>query len=591
MAVGSLPFRKPYLAYIAACCVASLAFLSVVGLTDPRFFVKPLAGSMQAMLIFTALAFGARLMAFRMMGVGSFSLDTPAYVAALVTLGPGATAWVVLVSMLMGSLVDLVRREVVDREHWPAWVSVLKLAFGPLLCVAIFTLVGLVLRPEHLFGQAHGSISLAIVWFVAVSVAVVALNFVLVGVSYRMNGVGWSVIGREVGVPVAWGETAMIPLGLALAIAFKERDLLPLATISVAYLIFNYIFRRMWLMAKSLEDKAAELALVEEVGRAAASTLDINEVGRRIGTALLNAVEGATGLVLTADGAADRPSVQYVRAHDRNEKTAMLEAVERSIRGEGTWLEEYRDLAPIRVYRNAPVGIVYSVALPGFESKGAAHLSLVTRLSPGLSERDCRVLASVSRQAAIALENWRLYNMATEDGLTGLFVRRYMEVRLTQEFERAMRSGSVFCLLMIDVDCLKEVNDRHGHAAGDQLLQAVAAAMHDSLRGMDVPCRWGGDEFSVLLQDMDVEAGTRIAGRLCAAVQNHAFQINDTVIVPSASVGVAAHPACGAQTPAELVELADRALYAVKKSGHKGQVVVAGTGPRGDGPTSGLPDS
>ena len=129
---------------------------------------------------------------------------------------------------------------------------------------------------------------------------------------------------------------------------------------------------------------------------------------------------------------------------------------------------------------------------------------------------------------------------------------------------------------MLDVDNLKDINDRFRHAAGDRLLKEVASAIRESIRAMDVAARFGGDEFAVLLPDMDEDEGQTVAKRILAAARRRAFVAHGEMVVPSVSIGVAACHHGRPEDPAELVSLADMALYRVKKSGHKGSVVTIG---------------
>ncbi|MBM4397530.1 MAG: GGDEF domain-containing protein, partial [Deltaproteobacteria bacterium] len=401
----------------------------------------------------------------------------------------------------------------------------------------------------------------------------------VVTVSYKLNGLGWRHILRQVVLPGFLGELAFTPLGFALALAYKDQDIRILGALGVSYITFNYIFKRMWVKSEAEGEQARELKLVEEVGRAAASTLDVEEMGRRIGMALVGALPGTAGVVLSVVPENGGGPLHFVRAGDRADKPAVLGAVLRVLAREADWAGEAARIAtpvaPSPPLDEITVGQVLTCPLVAPNGTRRGFLSIALHAGTRPTEGHHRILASISRQAAIAVENWRLYSMATEDGLTGLYVRRYLETRLAEEFERATRSGSAFCLLLVDVDNLKVVNDLHGHGAGDTLLREVAAALRESIRGMDVACRWGGDEFAVLLPDMSLEDGFAVGQRLAEAVKARTFAVGGATVNPSASVGVAGHPTSGPRDPADLFAIADRALYAVKKSGRKGTVVAA----------------
>jgi diguanylate cyclase (GGDEF)-like protein/PAS domain S-box-containing protein len=155
----------------------------------------------------------------------------------------------------------------------------------------------------------------------------------------------------------------------------------------------------------------------------------------------------------------------------------------------------------------------------------------------------------------------KLRHQAEHDPLTGLANRRRFEQELERQIERSSRHAEEAALAVIDLDSFKEVNDVHGHSAGDKLLAAVAAALHERLRATDVAARIGGDEFAAILIGVDERGAETAAGALTAAIADHARAAG---FVASASVGVAMiEPGSCAD---ELFARADRAMYAVKRA-------------------------
>ena len=152
---------------------------------------------------------------------------------------------------------------------------------------------------------------------------------------------------------------------------------------------------------------------------------------------------------------------------------------------------------------------------------------------------------------------------AFTDDLTGLANRRRFERQLEREVARTARYGHPFCLLLVDIDRFKEVNDAHGHDAGDEALRRVANAIQSGTRGIDTGARIGGDEFAVILPETDLGRGLEVAERLRAAIRAlelpHAGRL-------AASVGVAELPTC-ASGGDELRAAADAALYEAKRGG------------------------
>ena len=139
---------------------------------------------------------------------------------------------------------------------------------------------------------------------------------------------------------------------------------------------------------------------------------------------------------------------------------------------------------------------------------------------------------------------------------------RRFERQLEREVARTVRYGHPFCLLLIDVDDFKAVNDANGHEAGDEALRRVANVIQSGTRGIDTGARIGGDEFAVILPETNLARGLEVAERICAAVRALDFAPDGGV---TASVGVAAFPACA---PGDaLREAADVALYEAKRAG------------------------
>lgn len=572
------PFTRAHILYVSIMGLLGLACLTAAIHNRSDLFVEPVRKDPDAFVTFLTLAFICRLLSFRLAGMVTFSLDTGVYVASLMTLGTGPATLVVFLAMLLRGLVDVVNREIAARESWPPLVSAAKLLFGPSISAAIVVSIGLLFDPASRFAEVEkGAFAPIIFLYVVTSGLLIIPQFAVVTLSYRLNRLPFPRILREVVVPGLAAEAVFIPVGFALVVVHRERDILALISLAISYIVFSEVFRRMWMMSQAAREKAEELAVVEEAGRAAASTLDIEEVGRRIGISLLGAVDDALGVVLIARGTEGTKGRTYIRARDRMDKPAIYEAVLRSL-GSASGLYPEQSGPPTSPMRSAgrspDIGEVIARPMVGPDGTDVGHLSLVLRAGRRAGGRERRLVESIARQAAIAVENWRLYSMATVDGLTGLYIRRYLEARLREEFERAQRSGSPFCVIMMDVDNLKEVNDQFGHAVGDRLLRNVAAALKESVRGMDVAARWGGDEFAALLPDMDLESGLVVARRIAQATRRRAFTVGVDRITPSASIGVAMCDGRSPDSPEELMAVADRALYQAKKSGSRGEVVA-----------------
>lgn len=168
----------------------------------------------------------------------------------------------------------------------------------------------------------------------------------------------------------------------------------------------------------------------------------------------------------------------------------------------------------------------------------------------------------------------QLQVLAISDPLTSLYNRRHLEEALPRELARARREGGSLALVMLDIDHFKSINDRHGHLVGDQLLILYAAVLRDEIRAGDVPCRYGGEEFLLMLPGLDVASARERAEHWRQRLQQTEVRIRGGVVTTTVSIGIACFPAHGSDWDS-LVGTADAALYRAKQQG-RNQVVVAG---------------
>lgn len=165
---------------------------------------------------------------------------------------------------------------------------------------------------------------------------------------------------------------------------------------------------------------------------------------------------------------------------------------------------------------------------------------------------------------------------AVTDGLTGLNNRRFLDSHLKVLFSRAAARGRPLSVCITDIDRFKSVNDTFGHDAGDEVLREFAARIRSTVRGADLSCRYGGEEFVVVMPDTDAQAAAIIAERLRSVVESYAFKLKSTgtSINITASLGIASN-GHGIDTPEQLLKQADRALYEAKNSGRNRVVAAA----------------
>ena len=195
-----------------------------------------------------------------------------------------------------------------------------------------------------------------------------------------------------------------------------------------------------------------------------------------------------------------------------------------------------------------------------------------------LTDSKNRLALTLARQISLALASLSLREslqaQAIRDPLTNLFNRRYLEESLQREVARVKRRGASLGVIMVDLDHFKEFNDAFGHKAGDALLAALATLLKNHIRQEDIACRYGGEEFLMILPETPLTVTVQRAEELRELVSRLKVQfLGQTLGMITASLGVAAFPEHGDDWE-ELIRTADTALYRAKKEG-RNRVVVA----------------
>jgi diguanylate cyclase (GGDEF)-like protein len=209
-----------------------------------------------------------------------------------------------------------------------------------------------------------------------------------------------------------------------------------------------------------------------------------------------------------------------------------------------------------------------------------AHRDLVREVASIVrfaDERDGRVRELEERLAGpesenidLVLKNSILSEISARDSLTGLYNRLYVMEKIDSEMNRSLRHGSPVSLLMLDIDHFKRINDSFGHSAGDGVLRTVGQVLRDSCRVYDVPGRYGGEEFCIVLPETKVGNTTVVAERIRERLAANRFEIGTGSVIVTASIGIAGIDAVeneGVVSPSMLIDRADRALYSAKHRG------------------------
>jgi len=205
-----------------------------------------------------------------------------------------------------------------------------------------------------------------------------------------------------------------------------------------------------------------------------------------------------------------------------------------------------------------------------FKERTLGVLQAINRRHGAFAGDDIVILHALANQIAIAIENAELYQDSISDGLTGIYQRRYLDLRLKEEMHSAMRYQHPLSILMLDVDHFKQVNDRFGHTTGDEVLKKVASIMQQGTRLSDVVGRFGGEEFMIIVPYINQRDVEIVAERIRRSIAN--CDINGIRV--TVSIGIAHFDGRPDKVEYDrLLELADGALYEAKETGRNKLVI------------------
>jgi diguanylate cyclase (GGDEF)-like protein len=194
-------------------------------------------------------------------------------------------------------------------------------------------------------------------------------------------------------------------------------------------------------------------------------------------------------------------------------------------------------------------------------------IEAINKVSGGFSDFDLQMLQFCSNQSAIAINNADLYNMAIKDSMTRLYIKKYFRERFEEEWNRSIRMHHPLSLVIFDIDHFKSINDTYGHQAGDRVIKEIAGVINRNCRSIDIPCRYGGEEFTVILPETVREDATVFIERIRKLVESLRIEYEGSTISVTISCGFATLPDLSPGDYNEMVEMADAALYYSKKNG------------------------
>ena len=337
-------------------------------------------------------------------------------------------------------------------------------------------------------------------------------------------------------------------------------------------------------LGNMLEKSSNQVFTFYNISKTIASTNDFHEMIHLIMGTLRKSIPFDRVSLYLADESRQKLTLTYFSGLEKTEKTSI---------GAGEGL-------PGRIFENGEHSHIHDLSLfyetfndfihvPGEEKRDGAYIGVALksrnttvgvigidcREKQGLSVDDMDFMALTSHQISVGIEKASLF-MKTEqlsqlDGLTGLYNHRVFDEKLEQEVSKRSRTGKPLSLIMLDIDHFKKFNDNFGHQEGDAILRELAVVIRGQCRHAttDACFRYGGEEFSVILPELELGIALKVADRMRRIVENHPFRIKekhpgtDLTI----SLGVAGLSGTDDVKPEALLKMADEALYASKRNG------------------------
>ncbi|CAG1065857.1 Response regulator PleD [uncultured bacterium] len=331
--------------------------------------------------------------------------------------------------------------------------------------------------------------------------------------------------------------------------------------------------------SKELELKKLQFATFTEIGKAITSTLDHKEILNMVMEKISDLLQPRNWSLLLLDEETSELRFEIVVGAGSDKLKDMRLKVGEGVAG---WVA--REMKPLLVpdVNKDPRFSRKADEVSHFTTQSIVCVPLTTRgkclgvielinkveEDKGFSEEDLLVLTTLADFTAIAIENAiflkRVQELTITDDLTKLYNSRFLHSRLDYEVERARRFGYELSMIFLDLDYFKEVNDVHGHLAGSKLLKEAARLLASMLRTVDMACRYGGDEFVILMPGTSKKNAALVAEKLRQSVKETSFLADEGINIRlTASFGVASLPE-DAETKEELIQKADHAMYDVK---------------------------
>ncbi len=365
------------------------------------------------------------------------------------------------------------------------------------------------------------------------------------------------------------------PIGILMALIYEKTGMLGAVLLFIPLLTLKYLFR----LYINLEMANKELSVLYEVAKNLGANLDLSDTLGLILSETKRVVNYHTGIIYLWE----EEEQVLIPTAIRSPFNDQLKNIYYHL-GNGLVGQVAKDNRPEIVYDSKKDRDLRS--MPGInqflrsllviplmmDNKLIGVVAVGKREPYAFGPKQMQILSSLGGQAAVAMANAMLYRkikkLAITDGLTKVYNHRYFYQKIEEEAERFKRYGTTYSLLMLDLDCFKNFNDKYGHRAGDNALTVVAEILKANTRTLDVVSRYGGEEFAVILPETDASCAGVVAERIRLAVQDAVIPVSEDrpPVHITVSLGIANCPQDAADSN-EIIELADKALYYSKETG------------------------
>jgi diguanylate cyclase (GGDEF)-like protein len=524
--------------------------------------------------MFLIVIVAARAMATRLLPDVPVALDSGFYVAAAVSLGSVTAGRLIALALTVDSVSRLAllsqQSGAEPRARWRESAAFI-IYFGG-MSGALLTLASWLFDVDALYPRAGASEARVLGVVMGTGAVFLVAHYALQGARLWWLGQSLRTYLVRLAVPAVLSEAALLPLAAIIVFLYDPSRPLKFILLGGTYLLINYAFRRVSKTSSALRQRVSELETLNIMAHRLASSLQTRELVEVVARETMAAIPEADALTLVHQPAGEaRMVVDGFERGQRGERVpvAAVEGPAGRVMAEGRPLyagDVERSQAPLGA--SVRPGVRSWLGVP-LEIYGAVEgvLAVQSRTLHTLSPERVRLLESIAAQAAVALQNARLYDMAMVDGLTALFVRRYFDARLDEEIQRSRRFDNEFSIALMDIDDFKQLNDTYGHLVGDRMLRGIADTVRREMRAVDTAARYGGEEFAMILPRTSLLDAYNQAERIRQQIAEFRLDAEGHVLSVTASFGIASHPDGGAADAEALIRLADRALYRAKRTG------------------------